>query len=103
MKTIILAGLSMILLSSCEKEDNGPRLRREAEEKIMGKWTLDRRVSDVYSPIVAQPVPGTGATTEYKGNPNDYFQFSAGGTLRIDTASVANDTDFEVINPFSPS
>jgi hypothetical protein len=96
--TLLLSGI-LLLLSSCSKEDIGPRLKREAEEKMIGKWILERRVSEVYAPIVAHPVPGTGSSTEYTGNADDYFQFQTDKHLLIDTAATLNHTDFEVINP----
>jgi len=95
----IVAILSVIS-SSCVKEDIGPRLRREAEEKLLGTWILERRVTEVYQPIVAYPVPGTGATTQYNGTANDYFDFQSAQVVEIDTAGTgATQHAFEVINP----
>jgi hypothetical protein len=85
---------------SCQKEAIGPKLKREAEGKLIGKWIMERRTTEVYTPIPAYPVPGTGTKTEYIGNSNDQFIFHQNNSLSIDTASAGTITQyFEVINP----
>ena len=101
MKTAVICVLAtgMLALSSCVKDDVAGQLRSEAEAKIMGKWKLDRRVSETYSPIPPHPVPGTGTSMEYTGTADDYFLFEPDNNVEIDTAGTAAVFSFDVINP----
>jgi hypothetical protein len=88
--------ISMSCLISCLKEDIGPKLKREADEKILGKWNIEKIVQQEYDPI-----PTLVNTNLYLGTTEDYYFFKADEIVEINTASTPQtDLDFEVINPY---
>jgi hypothetical protein len=90
----LLIGLTF-LLSSCTKEDIGPKLRREAEEKILGKWNVEKIVQQEY-----QPIPTLMKTDEYTGNSEDFYFFKSPELVAISTNSAPqSDNYFNVVNP----
>ena len=97
MKAPLLIILSAtFLLFSCAKEDIGPKLRREAHEKILGKWNIEKIVQQQY-----EPIPTLVSTNEYAGTSNDYYIFKSDEVVAINTTSTPQtDLNFEVINPY---
>ena len=85
-----------IFLFSCTKEDIGPKLKREAHEKILGKWNIEKIVQQEY-----EPIPTLVSTNEYAGTANDYYFFKSDEVVAINTTSTPQtDLNFEVINPY---
>src|SRR5690349_9181091 len=84
------------LLFSCSKEDVAPKLKREAHEKILGKWNIEKIVQQEY-----EPIPTLFSTNEYAGTTNDYYFFKSDEVVAINTTSTPQtDLNFEVINPY---
>ena len=84
------------LLFSCTKEDIGPKLKREAHEKILGKWNIEKIVQQQY-----EPIPTLVSTNEYTGTSNDYYFFKSDEVVAINTTSTPQtDLNFEVVNPY---
>jgi hypothetical protein len=99
MRTLFFSMVCLVTLAltSCKKESTAPEQRKEAEERIMGKWMVSRIVNEVYDPL-----PSTLASTvEYTGTAVDYHEFMM--TSRVKISSVAgglSEVDFSVINPY---
>lgn len=83
-------------ITSCEKGDGpGPELRRQTEEKLMGRWQVEKIVNQEYDPI-----PTLKTTNEYNGTSEDYYTFKTLNKVEISAAPNSKiEVDFEVINP----
>lgn len=98
MKSQLLPALIIVSLFtvSCEKEDLAPKLRREAEEKIMGKWDVTKIIQQDYDPI-----PILKSTTERAGTTQDYYVFKSIGMVEINSGSSTQlELTFKVWNPY---
>lgn len=97
MKKMYLCCLSLTILAfaACRKEDPGPKMRREAEQKLLGNWNMVRRVEEIYD-----PVPQLSSVQEYSSGQDETFIFQTDGWLVIDTgANNSIQETFSVINP----
>jgi hypothetical protein len=87
--------ITALIFTSCTKEDIGPRLKREAAEKVYGKWILERQVFEVYEPINV-----LNSTAEYFGTEQDVYVFRVDGYADVySTGAVKSEVLYEVINP----
>ncbi len=86
-----------LILASCEKgEGPGPELRRKTQEKLIGKWSVEKIVAQEYEPISTLK-----STDQRDGTAEDYYSFKASNTVEIGVASNAKtEVTFEVINPY---
>jgi hypothetical protein len=80
---ITLAGVSLCLYS-CKKDSNSGKI------SITGKWNL---VSDTVNAGVNNGVP-----VIYKGQPGNYFNFSADGHLYIKEGAVLDTVSYNVVS-----
>src|SRR4051812_30568678 len=89
---VLLAGG---LVVACEKEAVATRLRREAAEKIIGKWSVATTHNDYYHPI------NTLVKTEEQPGPvNDYFHFQNDELVEVKTSSGSRVESYHVWNPY---
>lgn len=97
MKTAFIFLLAVsAFVTSCEKGDGpGPELRRQTEEKLMGRWQVEKIVNQEY-----EPIPTLKTTNEYIGTNEDYYTFKTSNKVEISAAPNSKiEVDFEVINP----
>ena len=97
MKTVFkfLLAASAFLIS-CEKgQGPGPELRKQTEEKLMGRWHVEKVVNQEY-----QPIPTLKSTNEHTGTTEDYYTFKTANKVEIGAAPNSTvEVDFEVVNP----
>ena len=91
----LFIGISLLNLPSCTKNDIGIRIQKEAWQKIIGKWTLERKIEQVYEPI---PVLSVTNTITY--GPDDYYFFNTNLFVDVQTGGLPREQwIYEVINP----
>ena len=93
----IFLALAIITLgfTSCEKEELAPKLKRETAEKLLGKWTVQRTVEEVYDPLHT-----LSNTTIIAGTASDYFHFKTSELVEIASSpSSIKVQNYTVWNP----
>jgi hypothetical protein len=101
MKAVFITGIAAIIcMASCTKKKTNDEIIREAEQKLIGNWAMQKRTTEVFTPITPYVTPGTGALTEYVGSARDHFNFDQTHSVTIDTAAVVSSKSFELINPY---
>ena len=87
--------LCLGLFISCSKNDIGAQLKRNAEEKIVGKWMLDHTIEQIYHPIQT-----LSSSTASFGSAGDSLVFERSNRVRTYSDTNRNKEDvYEVVNP----
>ena len=89
---VLLAGG---LVVACEKEAVATKLRREAAEKIIGKWSVAATHNDYYAPINTLV-----KSEEQPGTVNDYYDFKKEELVEVNSTSGTRTESYHVWNPY---
>lgn len=97
MKTqVLLIIILLIICASCEKPAVAPELKRKTEEKLLGRWMLERTVEEIYAPISS-----LNSLVEYIGTNGDFYVFKANQFAEINSLQTGRlDMNYEVYNPY---